>query len=91
MLPLIALSHYLKGNLISIQKGEAPNTRKNCIASVTLSWVLSCRLRLAQQSEKRKKNVVDHSWKRASPMKRSTGPGDFYGTLQGKISYISVL
>ncbi|GMH41924.1 hypothetical protein BSKO_09843 [Bryopsis sp. KO-2023] len=48
------------------------------------------RLKLMESAEKRKKNISDHSWKMTSPMKRSTGLGDFYGTLQGKVSYVSV-
>lgn len=48
------------------------------------------RQKLAQLSEKSKKNITEQSWKQASPMKKSTGPGDFYGSLQGRIAHVSV-
>jgi Domain of unknown function (DUF4586) len=32
----------------------------------------------------------DHAFKPSSPMKRSCGKGDCYGTLQGKVPYIAV-
>ena len=33
---------------------------------------------------------MDVPFKLCSPMKVSTGPGDFQGTLQGKVEYIAV-
>lgn len=56
-----------------------------------IGWeVFDCRQKLAQLSEKSKKNITEQSWKQASPMKKSTGPGDFYGSLQGRIPHVSV-
>jgi hypothetical protein len=34
--------------------------------------------------------VSELPFKLCSPMKKSTGPGDFQGTLQGKVEYIAV-
>jgi hypothetical protein len=44
------------------------------------------RARLLAEAEKRKRNV-GASFKPASPMKQSATPGDFTGTLGGKVLY----
>ncbi|KAG2495287.1 hypothetical protein HYH03_006560 [Edaphochlamys debaryana] len=46
------------------------------------------RRRLQQQNEARAKQVAPAPFKAASPMKHSTTPGDFVGTLQGKVQYM---
>ncbi|GMH42572.1 hypothetical protein BSKO_10491 [Bryopsis sp. KO-2023] len=43
------------------------------------------KLKMTQLAEKRKGGASESQWKAASPMKKSTGAGDFYGTLGGKI------
>eukprot|EP00201_Polytomella_parva_P009105 CAMPEP_0175063090 /NCGR_PEP_ID=MMETSP0052_2-20121109/14546_1 /TAXON_ID=51329 ORGANISM="Polytomella parva, Strain SAG 63-3" /NCGR_SAMPLE_ID=MMETSP0052_2 /ASSEMBLY_ACC=CAM_ASM_000194 /LENGTH=319 /DNA_ID=CAMNT_0016329215 /DNA_START=140 /DNA_END=1096 /DNA_ORIENTATION=+ len=40
------------------------------------------------QNETKKNNVTETPFKAVSPMKLSSGTGDFYGTLSGKIPYI---
>jgi hypothetical protein len=49
-----------------------------------------CRQKLLANAEKKKGMVSDMPFKLCSPMKKSTGPGDFQGTLQGKVEYIAV-
>ncbi|GFR42114.1 hypothetical protein Agub_g2957 [Astrephomene gubernaculifera] len=46
------------------------------------------RRHLQEQNLQRKQQVVPAPFKAASPMKVSTTPGDFIGTLQGKVEYI---
>jgi hypothetical protein len=45
--------------------------------------------RLQADAEKRKANVTETAFKPSSPMKKSTTPGDFFGT-SGKIPYVAV-
>ena len=40
---------------------------------------------LQQKNASRKKNVTDKAWKVANPMKQAACPGDWTGTLQGKV------
>ncbi|GLC37426.1 hypothetical protein PLESTB_001587300 [Pleodorina starrii] len=46
------------------------------------------RRRLLEDGAQRKQQVAPAPFKAASPMKISTTPGDFVGTLQGKVPYI---
>lgn len=48
------------------------------------------RRKLLANVEKRKLMVTDNVFKAASPMKLSTGEGDFQGTFGGKVPYIAV-
>ena len=41
-------------------------------------------------AEKKKLMVTDNVFKASSPMKLSTGEGDFHGTFGGKVPYIAV-
>lgn len=42
---------------------------------------------LQAEAESRKLNINDKPFKQVSPMKKSTTPGDWYGTISGKIPY----
>ena len=42
---------------------------------------------LLAEAEKNKAFVTDKPFKMASPMKRSVGPGDYYGTLGAKLPH----
>ncbi|GIL58765.1 hypothetical protein Vafri_13750 [Volvox africanus] len=46
------------------------------------------RRRLQEDNMQRKQQVATAPFKAASPMKISTTPGDFVGTLQGKVEYV---
>ena len=41
-------------------------------------------------AESRKKNVAERPFRCINPMKHSSGRGDFYGTLGGKVEYHTV-
>lgn len=46
------------------------------------------RARVAQLTARRAKNVADLAFKPCTPMKNSSGLGDFYGTIGGKVKYV---
>lgn len=45
---------------------------------------------LMDQKAKKAGNTVDAPFKTISPMKKSSGLGGFYGTLEGKVAYVPV-
>lgn len=45
---------------------------------------------LLDQNAAKGKQVVPAAFKAASPMKKSTTPGDFVGTIAGKVPYVPV-
>eukprot|EP00892_Ulva_mutabilis_P008334 jgi/Ulvmu1/5873/UM250_0001.1 len=47
------------------------------------------RQKLLANAEKRKNFITDTPFKSPSPMKRSAGHGDFFGTFQGNVPYIA--
>ena len=49
-----------------------------------------CRRKLLASLEKKQGMASDKPFKMSSPMKHSSGLGDMYGTLQGKLEYIAV-
>lgn len=51
-------------------------------------FVEPLRAAIQQRNASRKKIVTDKAWKAASPMKESACPGDFVGTLGGKVPYL---
>ncbi|PNH11892.1 hypothetical protein TSOC_001211 [Tetrabaena socialis] len=51
-------------------------------------YVDPSRRALQAQNELRKKQVGPAPFKAASPMKHSTTPGDFVGTIEGKVEYV---
>jgi len=44
---------------------------------------------LQAEAESRKLNVIDKPFRIVSPMKKSTTPGDYYGTISGKTPYVA--
>jgi hypothetical protein len=52
------------------------------------AFVDPSRRRLQDAAASRAQNVAPAPFKPISPMKRSTGPGDFQGTLAGKQAYV---
>ncbi len=48
------------------------------------------RRELRAKQEARKHNITEAPFKAASPMKHSTTPGDFVGTIGGKVPYEGV-
>ena len=47
-----------------------------------------CRARVAVLAARRAKNITETAFKPITPMKMSSGLGDFYGTIGGKVPYI---
>lgn len=43
------------------------------------------RAELLAKAESKKKNVSEAPFRAASPMKRSAAPGDYFGTISGKV------
>jgi hypothetical protein len=60
------------------------------VMQVRASMQIACRRKLLANAEKKKGMISDTPFKMSSPMKKSTGLGDFNGTLQGKVEYIAV-
>lgn len=56
---------------------------------MTTPYVDPLKARLQAEQEKRKHNVAELPFKPGAPMKKSTTPGDYYGT-SGKIPYMPV-
>lgn len=91
---LIKQRYCLKGRNTWTLPGAAPTT-PNC-----LTWSCCCthlpinlsvhRRKLLANAEKKKLMVNDGVFKASSPMKLSTGEGDFQGTFGGKVPYIAV-
>eukprot|EP00882_Tetradesmus_deserticola_P014108 GHRQ01014996.1.p1 GENE.GHRQ01014996.1~~GHRQ01014996.1.p1 ORF type:complete len:280 (+),score=90.49 GHRQ01014996.1:151-990(+) len=52
-------------------------------------FVEPLRSAIQQKNASKKHNVTDKAWKAASPMKESACPGDFLGTLGGKVPYVA--
>ncbi|WIA38406.1 hypothetical protein OEZ86_001732 [Tetradesmus obliquus] len=52
-------------------------------------FVEPLRSAIQQKNASKKHNVTEKPWKAASPMKESACPGDFVGTLGGKVPYVA--
>jgi hypothetical protein len=52
-------------------------------------FVEPLRSAIQQKNASKKQNVTEKAWKAASPMKESACPGDFVGTLGGKVPYVA--
>eukprot|EP00878_Enallax_costatus_P036742 GHUV01041290.1.p1 GENE.GHUV01041290.1~~GHUV01041290.1.p1 ORF type:complete len:142 (+),score=36.87 GHUV01041290.1:149-574(+) len=50
-------------------------------------FVEPMRSAIQQKNASKKQNVTEKAWKAASPMKESAAPGDYFGTIGGKIPY----
>ena len=76
-------------------KVTAPKTGKNNDATFGKfaslhegdKYVTPKAAQLQAEAENRKLNINDKPFKQTSPMKKSTTPGDWYGTISGKIPY----
>eukprot|EP00879_Flechtneria_rotunda_P012733 GHRR01013297.1.p1 GENE.GHRR01013297.1~~GHRR01013297.1.p1 ORF type:complete len:268 (+),score=75.32 GHRR01013297.1:361-1164(+) len=52
-------------------------------------YVEPMRSALQQKNASKKNNVADRPWKAATPMHESACPGDYHGTLGGKVPYVA--
>lgn len=75
---------------ILLQNNDATFDKKFQSLHLGDKYIDPLKATLQADNLKRTKNVTDHAFKVISPMKKSTTPGDFVGTLGGKVEYYAV-